>query len=167
MKPILPRPSLERLPVDGLLRRSARALALVALLAAASGCSSTDGSFLAQPVLTGALRPTEKDGTVLVDMRSFRIELRPGQQAEIRLPSNPSTGYRWLAVEPLPQVAVLVEAPAFVAGRSDLVGTPGEERWIFRAEKPGVADLKLEYRRPWEPSDLAPAQRASFRFEVK
>ncbi len=143
------------------LRRALRLTLLVASLSApawmATGC--------APPILGSAERPRASD-VVMADMRTFRLALVMGQIGEVRLPSNPSTGYRWALVEASTDLLNLLDH-GFVAGRTDMAGAPGEERWTFQAVKIGAGELRFEYRRPWEPLDIAPAQRASYRVEVR
>lgn len=119
----------------------------------------------APPILGSAQAPQSSD-VVMADLRTFRLALVMGQIAEVRLPSNPSTGYRWALMEASTDLITLLDH-GFVAGRTDMVGAPGEERWTFQAMRVGSGELRFEYRRPWEPLDVPPAQRASYRVEVR
>lgn len=88
-------------------------LALILLLAARSS----------RPTLT-----SEDNGA--------RIELNRGEEFELVLSGNPSTGYAW-RVEEVSPVLVLIGEPDFQPG-SDLVGAPGEYRFRFAAREPGT-----------------------------
>jgi inhibitor of cysteine peptidase len=76
------------------------------------------------------------------------VEVGLGESFEVRLPENPTTGYRWRqrsSGEP----AVALQADSFhPAGEG--VGAGGTRDWQFRAVHEGVARLQLEYRRGWE-----------------
>jgi inhibitor of cysteine peptidase len=75
------------------------------------------------------------------------VELRAGASLSIRLPENPSTGYRWdIDIDP---AHVEVEQRRFVQ-LSNQVGGGGETCWVLRTKAPGVTSLKLKLWRPWE-----------------
>ncbi|KAF1712358.1 peptidase inhibitor I42 [Pseudoxanthomonas kalamensis DSM 18571] len=122
-------------------------LLTVALLAA---CASPRG----RPVQAGQDAPTE---------------LRPGQEMEIALQGNASTGYQWeLVADGAPQLSVLPspatkESPEAKTGR---VGTSSTYYWHFRAERPGETTVRLVYRRAWE-GDQPPADEASYAVIVR
>ncbi|MGI9245354.1 MAG: protease inhibitor I42 family protein, partial [Steroidobacteraceae bacterium] len=85
------------------------------------------------------------------------VELRPGQELRITLPSNPSTGYAWrVAPAGLPSVLVLQGDPVYarVTGEAR-VGAPGKQSFSLRAAQPGRGSLRIEYVRPWEPQAVA------------
>jgi len=134
-------------------------LGLLGMLLLAGGC--------ARPVVGGPSDEPTRDGPVIANLRSYRLEVTQGQVVEVRLPSNPSTGYRWVMVEPMPAVVAALYDAAYVPGRNDVVGSPGEERWSFVAVKTGSGILRFEYRRPFDAPTVAPAQRASYLFEVR
>jgi len=134
-------------------------LGLLGMLLLAGGC--------ARPVVGGPSDEPTRDGPVIANLRSYRLEVTQGQVVEVRLPSNPSTGYRWVMVEPMPAVVAALYDAAYVPGRNDVVGSPGEERWSFVAVKTGSGILRFEYRRPFDAPTVAPAQRASYLLEVR
>jgi len=47
------------------------------------------------------------------------------------------------------------------------VGAPGQEVWRFEGATRGIGRLGFVYRRPFEPATLPPAQRTSYRVEVR
>lgn len=134
-------------------------LGLLGMLLLAGGC--------ARPVVGGSTSEPTREGPMIATLRNYRLEMKEGQVVEVRLPSNPSTGYRWVMAEPMPAVVAALYDAAYVPGRNDVVGSPGEERWTFVAVKSGSGILKFEYRRPFDPDTVAPAQRASYLFEVR
>lgn len=76
------------------------------------------------------------------------IEISVGQTMEIRLPENPTTGFRWLMTARDESVcAVLHEEfhpPAHAAP-----GAGGERTWQLEAAAVGECDFGVTYRRPW------------------
>lgn len=76
------------------------------------------------------------------------IELQLGQTAEICLPENPMTGFRWEVEESGEPICRLVrdvfEPP------SGLPGQGGRHRWDVQAARIGTTRIELVYRRPWE-----------------
>jgi len=77
-----------------------------------------------------------------------------GQWVIFRLPSNPSTGFRW-TLEKGPDAGLTTHGePILVRGASDL-GAPGNEVWSLSATQSGGYTLQFVYRRPWEPVSSA------------
>jgi inhibitor of cysteine peptidase len=104
---------------------------------------------------------------VIADMRDYRIDLALRQVLEIRLPSTPSTGYRWVLVDPVPPTVRQVDLRREPGRRTELAGAPGTEVWQFEGDSKGLGVLNFEYRRTFEPPTVPPAQRASFRVHVR
>ncbi len=77
------------------------------------------------------------------------IQINSGDRFELRLDSNPSTGYRWeIATEAGPSTVELVTR-TYEGPDSDLVGAAGTEVFVFEA----IADagvLRLEYVRSFD-----------------
>jgi inhibitor of cysteine peptidase len=75
-----------------------------------------------------------------------------GDQIQVRLQENPTTGYRW---EPDIDPHVLREVDDRYAGSVDRRGEPGLRVKTFEAVAPGSTQLRLVERRSWEttPSD--------------
>jgi inhibitor of cysteine peptidase len=77
------------------------------------------------------------------------IDLRKGDSLTIRLPENPTTGFRWvlnehdgLALEP-------TASPVFEPSGS-AVGAGGGRTFGFLAKVPGEYGIAFNLRRPWE-----------------
>lgn len=148
-----PRPSTGLRPIG---RFGAAALGL--LLAA--GCHSVPRAGADDPAAAPGGRP-------VADLRGQRVDVRVGEPFDIRLPSNPSTGYRWTLVDPIPVTVRADGVARYEAGASGVAGAPGVETWSFVGVAAGPGQLRFEYRRPWEPATIQPAQRASFRVDVR
>lgn len=87
--------------------------------------------------------------TATADHDGGSVELDVGDELEVALPGNPSTGYNWHvgAVD----AAVLERAgePTFKP-QSELVGAPGLVRLRFTAVGKGSTTLELVYQRTFE-----------------
>jgi inhibitor of cysteine peptidase len=139
--------------------RTSTVAALVLAAVIGAGCAAANTGSASAPV-------TPPD-PVSTDLRGSRIEVRIGEAFEVRLPSNPSTGYRWELVDPVPGIVRAVGVSRVEPTRGDLVGAPGQEVWRFEGATPGIGRLGFIYRRPFEPASTPPAQRTSYRVEVR
>ncbi|MGO8919873.1 MAG: protease inhibitor I42 family protein [Stellaceae bacterium] len=78
------------------------------------------------------------------------VRLPVGQVMELRLKENPTTGFRWsFAADSAPSCTVLCDV--FVP-RGNPPGAGGEHTWQIKAVREGTCDLRLVYRRSFEPS---------------
>ena len=143
--------------------RAARRLAVlaVAAAAAAAGCAP----FTAPDPGTTAAR-TELPA-VVADMRTYRIDIRSGEPFEVRLPSGAGTGDRWELVDPVPAQVRAAGVSRVEPALGNLVGAPGQEVWGFQAVEPGRGQLSFVYRRPFDAATVPPAQRATYRIQVR
>jgi inhibitor of cysteine peptidase len=77
------------------------------------------------------------------------VALHVGDELVVRLPENPTTGYRWQLDSSGSGFLALrndeFELPADVA-----MGASGTRILTFQATSPGVGHLHLELRREWE-----------------
>src|SRR5215468_2232723 len=115
-----------------------------------------------------APKPPPPPVTVSAAQSGASVELAANQDLVVRLPSNPTTGYRWVYVEPKDAV-LRVDGPSTYepsqsAGAA--AGAGGTEVWKLAALKAGQQQLRFEYRRPWE-QDVAPSQVATYPVTVK
>jgi len=88
-----------------------------------------------------------------------------GQEMNISLESNPTTGYQWAVDGKLPSQLTEVGAPAYKAG-SSAMGAGGTETWAFKATSPGTGTLNLKYWRSFEPTST-PAKTFTINISVK
>jgi len=84
------------------------------------------------------------------------VELRMGDQVQIVLDSNPTTGYVWEVASPDLTVVRQVGDPLFKPD-SDAIGAGGTLTLLFQASAPGEQVLNLIYHRPFE-QGVAPAK---------
>ena len=93
--------------------------------------------------------------------------LAVGQILEVALEGNAGTGYQWQVVEPgQPQLAAIAAPAEATTAAPSRPGGPTLQRLRFRAEQPGQARLRLEYRRPWERDEPA-ARSVDYRIDVR
>lgn len=85
------------------------------------------------------------------------IEAKAEHPVEIRLPANPSTGYRWMLDPPMQSGRILSESYESEA-KDGRVGAPGTQILQVVFPREGRFNLKLAYRRLWEPATIPPAQ---------
>jgi inhibitor of cysteine peptidase len=95
------------------------------------------------------------------------VAAQVGDVLVVRLAANASTGFAWAWDEPA-AAGVLAQAgePAMSGVDATRVGSGGTQAWRFRVVKPGDAQLRLEYRRPWE-HGTPPAQTVSWQIQAR
>jgi inhibitor of cysteine peptidase len=69
----------------------------------------------------------------------------------VRLPENPTTGYRW-AIEEVDEEILEPEESDFSLNPDAGIGGGGGRELSFRAKKAGIAHLELKLARSWEES---------------
>lgn len=141
--------------------RCVLAASLAVTLALLGGCYSSP---LTATTATGA---ASTGGPAVTDFRGYRISVRRGEAFEIRLPSTPTVGYRWMLVDPVPPTVRAVTSAREESATESAVGAARQESFGFEAAALGTAPLLFEYRRPADPPDTPAAQRATFRVEVR
>jgi inhibitor of cysteine peptidase len=87
--------------------------------------------------------------TLGADDNGRTLQVQTGGSVVLRLPENPSTGYRW-AWQATDGTQVEVESEAFQAAPGLAPGAAGERVFQLRPRVAGVAVLRLVLRRPWE-----------------
>jgi len=89
-------------------------------------------------------------------------EIAAGERFEVRLASNPSTGYSWALRGGADGKVVRLVGSTFVppappASGPAPVGQEGNEVFTFEGVAAGRATIEFAYARPWE-KDVAPAK---------
>lgn len=92
------------------------------------------------------------------------VQVVVGKRIEIRLPANPTTGYSWL-LQSFPGCLDLANFSYVPAGKS-IPGEGGMQTVEFLAASGGEGELKIDYRRPWEKSDIPAAKTFSLKVTV-
>ena len=112
-----------------------------------------------------SLFPTEMPVTASLSDSGGTASLIPYQPLVVRLPTNPSTGYKWSYTVAGDQVLVLDTLTGEAPAPDGMAGVPGLEVWSFRAQGTGRAVLTYIYARPWEKNAL-PAKIFTLNVEV-
>ncbi|MCY1433091.1 Chagasin family peptidase inhibitor I42 [compost metagenome] len=70
----------------------------------------------------------------------------------LTLPSNPTTGYRWLMQNPAGSLLRSL-GPEVYSNPEDagMVGSAGQSVWRFQVQGAGEGHLILVYQQPWAP----------------
>jgi inhibitor of cysteine peptidase len=91
------------------------------------------------------------------------VSVEVGDEFEVRLESNPTTGYGWV-VAAQPDVVDLLTSD-FEAPDTELVGAGGVEVLVFEAMAPGSGELRLEYVRSFDDPPV-PAEAVEYQLQV-
>ncbi|HSC84294.1 MAG TPA: protease inhibitor I42 family protein [Pseudomonas sp.] len=95
------------------------------------------------------------------------MELHSGQTLTITLPSNPTTGFRWVVADAAPGVLRSLGPEVYTTPEdAGLVGSAGQSTWRYQAYQPGQARLLMQYQRPWE-VEVAPAKTIDCKISVR
>jgi len=93
------------------------------------------------------------------------IEVEVGQEFEIILDSNQTTGYGWKLAKSLDEEVLELVKSKYEEPEDPILGKGGEEVWTFKATGKGKTGISLEYVREWE-KGKAPAKTKSFKVSV-
>lgn len=81
---------------------------------------------------------------------STSIQAAVGQQFEISLASNPTTGYTWEKSEAYDKAYVELLSSKYIGPKEAIPGAGGTHQFLFKALKAGSTTIKLTYKRSWE-----------------
>ena len=92
-------------------------------------------------------------GTMVIadDVQRETMKVTSGQEFEITLDSNPSTGYSWRAK--ISDDSLLKELGKTYRTTMQAAQTPGaggKDDFIFKALKNGIVSVTMSYARPWD-----------------
>lgn len=92
------------------------------------------------------------DNITLANQRECPVNLAAGQRLTLTLPSDPTTGYRWL-MQNAGQPALRSLGAEVFSNPEDagVVGGAGQSMWRFEAKQAGSGTLLLVYQQPWAP----------------
>ena len=92
------------------------------------------------------------DKTITEEYYGGSIRLDVNDVVEIRLQSNPTTGYSWFLEDGKDNNIVLVTGPEFIESKKekDIVGAGGHEIFTVKALSKGETSILLNYKRLWE-----------------
>jgi inhibitor of cysteine peptidase len=101
--------------------------------------------------------------TVTVADRARPISLKRGDTLEVRLESNPQSGYSW-SVAPVSNPVLEQVSKSF---QPSGVGSRGMDAWTFKAINRGKQRLRMQYRRPGARDDDPAAKTIFFQVVVQ
>jgi inhibitor of cysteine peptidase len=78
------------------------------------------------------------------------IEVTVGQELDVTLEANPTTGYTWAVVEPTDERIIRQTGEIEFESESEALGAGGVQIIRFEVVGAGQTTLKLIYHRPWE-----------------
>ena len=78
------------------------------------------------------------------------ITTKVGEEFNITLDANPTTGYQWQLSDNFTEGIVKLVKSEYVAPETEMVGAGGKEVGTFKGVRPGETIIDLEYVRPWE-----------------
>ena len=94
------------------------------------------------------------------------VEMKVGDNLELTLAGNPTTGYVWEKVAGDNTILSLQGDYKYIPARSALVGSGGKFVFTFLGAAPGKTKLRLIYSRPFE-KDTAPIKTFAVKVIVK
>jgi len=97
-------------------------------------------------------------------VRPMRVKL--GQQFNLKLESNATTGYQWQLAQPLAAGKVKQIDHKYITLKNGKIGTGGHEVWTFKALGQGKTEIMFKYIRPWE-KDVPPVELRTFLIEIR
>lgn len=113
--------------------------------------------------------PAEKAVVTVNEVKEgAEISLAMGDTLEVRLPSQPGTGYGWQVADPLPAMLRLAEKTLDLGG-DQAPSAPGASATVvlrFAPVAAGTGNLRLVYARPWE-KDLLPKKTYTLHVRVR
>jgi predicted secreted protein len=92
------------------------------------------------------------------------ITVRAGEEFFIALKSTPSTGYAWAANGGDPKI-LAYEGNVMQNPDANVPGAPGQQIFIYHANRTGTTQITLTYARPFDTS--APGQTLVFSVTVQ
>ena len=144
-------------------------LAAAAVALSPLGCASEEQD-------DSIVTPAEGEETTEDELRSLSlteadngktVTVTEGQNVVVKLPSNPSTGYKWSVVSTDRTFGYPSDTRFLKNGGA--VGSGGLERFSWKT-KGGISmvgehSVKMEYKRPWE-TNASPAKTFSFKVKI-
>ncbi|WP_122411635.1 protease inhibitor I42 family protein [Pseudomonas viridiflava] len=102
--------------------------------------------------LLSACAQTPKNIVSIDSQSDCPLSLKAGQTLILTLPSNPTTGFRWLTQNPAQDILRSLGPEVYAnGGNKEMIGSGGESVWRFKAAQAGSGHLLMVYQQPWAP----------------
>ena len=85
-----------------------------------------------------------------IDDDGDRVSLTPGDEIQVTLAGNATTGFSWELADYDPAVITPLGEPTYEEDDGELVGAGGEWTWTLRAVAAGESPVRFVYHRAWE-----------------
>jgi len=82
------------------------------------------------------------------------FQVHPGDLIVVRLPENPTTGYRW-ELDVADDRIIALQDSDYSTASSAGIGGGGMRTFSLEAHRPGTVRVRLRLRREWEPEEAA------------
>jgi len=96
---------------------------------------------------------------------SKTIDAAVEEEFEIVLEGNESTGFLWVMGEGTDEKIVEKVSDEYIEPNTGAAGAGGKHYWTFKAKGAGETTIKLEYKRPWEPT-ASPEKTLNYKVNV-
>jgi len=107
-------------------------------------------------LILGGCSSKEKLPQIVLANQGENYEFPVGQNFQVVLPSNQSTGYQWQVDDITLGVLEQVNNEYQVTNKKEnIIGAGGEEIWTFKVLKVERSHIVMKYRRPWDKLDVA------------
>lgn len=93
-----------------------------------------------------------------------KVSVSKGQQFQIQLAANPTTGYTWQLDDTYDHTTVRYISNQFTPTTNN-AGSPGIDVWAFEALRSGITDLQFSYSQSWDTA-TAPAESKTYNINV-
>lgn len=131
-----------------------RSIALLVIAGVLSACVAGEPLARTEDRMSAILTAADNGAT---------IKLRVGGDAELRLPENATTGYRW-TVDAIDGNLAELRDGEYLAG-ANAIGSGGEAQWTVHAKAVGTTIVKLKRWRHWE-GERSVVERYEFTLQV-
>ncbi|MBK6936801.1 MAG: protease inhibitor I42 family protein [Chitinophagaceae bacterium] len=106
------------------------------------------------------------DGKEIHNQKPDTIETKTGNEFGIKLRAALGTGNRWMLEDSLDKDYLTLISSNTITDSTEMAGKPDLQTFIFKAVKPGTANISFVYKRPWRKITEANAERKLFYIKI-
>ena len=105
--------------------------------------------------------------TIKENNQKEKYTIKKGDNVEVVLNANPSTGYRWQIVNiDNSKLEIVDESYTATQVKRDIVGRGGNKVYLFNAIEEGSTIVEFEYSRPFE-KDIPPNKKFYVNLDIR